>query len=113
MASVPVYRGRFGVRQAERLLWRAGFGPRPGQARSLARHGLRHAVYSLTGEDPHDLWIHRLGGIRYRTVGELGPGEQGEIELHLRRGSRYEMWCSIADHRDLGMEATLRVRRHR
>jgi len=69
--------------------------------------------FANSGEDPHDLWIHRLGGIRYRTVGELGPGDQGEIELHLRRGSRYEMWCSLADHRDLGMEATLRVRRHR
>ena len=49
MADVPVYRGRFGEREAERLLWRAGFGPKPGQARKLARRfNLRGAVRSLT-----------------------------------------------------------------
>ena len=61
--SVPVYRGRFGPAQAERLLWRAGFGPAPGQAHKLARKGLRAAVRSLTrpqgkarlhGPTPHD-----------------------------------------------------------
>ena len=36
----PVYRGPFGKPQAERLLWRAGFGPRPGEADRLARTGL-------------------------------------------------------------------------
>jgi uncharacterized protein (DUF1800 family) len=46
--AVPVYRARFGTRQAERLLWRAGFGPSPGEARKLARGGLKRAVYSLT-----------------------------------------------------------------
>jgi uncharacterized protein (DUF1800 family) len=46
--SVPAYRGRFGAEQAERLLWRAGFGPAPGQAAKLARKGLRGAVHSLT-----------------------------------------------------------------
>ncbi len=48
MAGVPVYRGQFGARQAERLLWRAGTGPRPGEARRLARQGLKAAVRSLT-----------------------------------------------------------------
>jgi uncharacterized protein (DUF1800 family) len=61
--SVPVHRGRFGAAQAERLLWRAGFGPAPGQAARLSRKGLRHAVRSLTrprgkaklrGPAPHD-----------------------------------------------------------
>ena len=32
MSAVPVYRGHFGRQEAERLLWRAGFGPRPGEA---------------------------------------------------------------------------------
>ena len=36
----PVYRGPFGKPQAERLLWRAGFGPRPGEAERLAKLGL-------------------------------------------------------------------------
>ena len=43
--SVPVYQGRFGRPQAERLLWRAGFGPRPGEADRLARLGLHRAVH--------------------------------------------------------------------
>jgi uncharacterized protein (DUF1800 family) len=46
--AVPVYHGKFGPKQAERLLWRAGFGPRPGEDRKLARKGLKRAVYSLT-----------------------------------------------------------------
>jgi uncharacterized protein (DUF1800 family) len=46
--NIPVYRGRFGAAQAERLLWRAGFGPRPGEAKSLAKKGLDGAVRSLT-----------------------------------------------------------------
>jgi uncharacterized protein (DUF1800 family) len=45
--KVPVYRGRFGPAQAERLLWRAGFGPRPGEAKRLAKKGLHGAVDSL------------------------------------------------------------------
>jgi Protein of unknown function (DUF1800) len=68
MASLPgspiaVYRGRFTERHATRLLWRAGFGPRPGDARRLAALGLDGAVASLTrpagparliGKAPHD-----------------------------------------------------------
>jgi uncharacterized protein (DUF1800 family) len=58
----PVYRGPFGKPQAERLLWRAGFGPRPGEAERLARLGLHGAVESLVrpgrdrlkGPRPHD-----------------------------------------------------------
>ena len=46
--KIPVYRGRFGPVQAERLLWRAGFGPRPGEAERLAKKGLNGAVHSLT-----------------------------------------------------------------
>jgi uncharacterized protein (DUF1800 family) len=45
---VPVYGGHFGAAQAERLLWRAGFGPRNGEAEALARLGLQRAVHSLT-----------------------------------------------------------------
>jgi uncharacterized protein (DUF1800 family) len=49
VAEVPVYRGKFGERQAARLLWRAGFGPKPGEAAKLARRfNLNGAVHSLT-----------------------------------------------------------------
>src|ERR687887_8486 len=60
--AVPVYRGHFGKPQAERLLWRAGFGPRKGEAEKLAKLGLQGAVHKLTnpgrerlrGPRPHD-----------------------------------------------------------
>jgi uncharacterized protein (DUF1800 family) len=60
--GTPVFRGVFGPAQAERLLWRAGFGPRRGQAAKLAKLGLAGAVTSLTrpgteqlvGPAPHD-----------------------------------------------------------
>jgi hypothetical protein len=44
----PVYRGPFGKLQAELLLWRAGFGPRRGEAERLAKLGLDGAVHALT-----------------------------------------------------------------
>jgi uncharacterized protein (DUF1800 family) len=55
VSGVEVYRGAFGRDQAERLLWRAGFGPRPGQVAELARLGLDGAVRSLTQPGPERL----------------------------------------------------------
>jgi hypothetical protein len=43
---MQVYSGQFGPAQAERLLWRAGFGPRRGEAQALAAKGVTAAVYS-------------------------------------------------------------------
>jgi plastocyanin len=63
------------------------------------------------GEDPHDLQIQRRGDSEQFLIAELPAGEIGEIGLRLRRDSRYVMWCSLADHRELGMEASMRVRR--
>jgi uncharacterized protein (DUF1800 family) len=62
-SPIPVLRGHFTEAHATRLLWRAGFGPRPGEAAALARAGLDAAVASLTrpsgrarliGPPPHD-----------------------------------------------------------
>jgi uncharacterized protein (DUF1800 family) len=73
---VAAYEGSFGAAQAERLLWRAGFGPRKGEAEALAQLGLDGAVHALThpgGEQlvgpvpkdekgrplaPYDAWGH-------------------------------------------------------
>jgi hypothetical protein len=46
--SFGTYSGPFGRVQAKRLLDRAGFGPKPGQALEVAALGLQGAVYSLT-----------------------------------------------------------------
>lgn len=55
MASIDVYSGPFGPVQAERLLWRAGFGPRAGEAQALAALGLDRAVRSLVAPGPENL----------------------------------------------------------
>jgi uncharacterized protein (DUF1800 family) len=55
VSPLPVYSGPFGKAQAERLLWRAGFGPRPGEAEALTHKGLKHAVHSLTRPVPYAL----------------------------------------------------------
>jgi len=47
-SDLPIYDGPFGVAQAQRLLWRAGFGPRPGEAEAVAALGLRKAVGRMT-----------------------------------------------------------------
>lgn len=70
------------------------------------------------GEDAHDLQMQRLdsSGAQVGAVvgaGEVDPGEYANIDTRLKRGSRYVLWCSLKEHRQLGMEATLRARKHR
>jgi uncharacterized protein (DUF1800 family) len=48
LPQFAAYRGNFGAAEAERLLWRAGFGPRKGEAEKLAKLGLHGAVSTLT-----------------------------------------------------------------
>jgi plastocyanin len=69
--------------------------------------------FANAGEDAHDLQIQRLGDGEQLSIGELAPGDVGELGLHLERDSRYVMWCSLPNHRELGMEASVRVRRKR
>src|SRR5438874_5464358 len=62
LSPVAAYAGKFQAAEAERLLWRAGFGPRKGEAEALAALGLDAAVHALTypgrehlvGKAPHD-----------------------------------------------------------
>ena len=61
------------------------------------------------GEDPHDMRVQRVGGSKVYGTPVLQPGDYYDLSLTLRPG-RYELWCSIANHRQLGMEATLLVR---
>jgi hypothetical protein len=44
-----------------------------------------------------------------RHIAGLGVCARGELSLKLARG-RYLLWCSVANHRKLGMRATLVVR---
>jgi hypothetical protein len=63
-SPIAVYQGAFGPRQAERLAWRAGFGPSPGQVAQLAALDLEAAVMSFTrpeGQAPLDGPDPRIG----------------------------------------------------
>ena len=57
--ALPVYGGAFGLDEAERLLWRAGFGPRSGEAEELAAKGLHGAVDSLVRPPAVDRLVGR------------------------------------------------------
>jgi len=60
------------------------------------------------GQDTHDLDLQRMGSthlIRFPTV---QPGQVVDREVKLVPG-RYMLWCTIANHRMLGMHAMLRV----
>lgn len=61
------------------------------------------------GEDDHDLAIRRKGSSVVKTMADVGPGERGRMTTKLRRGT-YVLWCTITDHRERGMRASLRVR---
>jgi hypothetical protein len=62
------------------------------------------------GQDPHDLRLRRIGGKRTYAIALTDPGKRRTLSLRLLAG-RYRLWCSVADHAQLGMQATLRVRR--
>jgi hypothetical protein len=82
---------------------------------TLSRTSIRRgpAVLELLnlGEDDHDLALRRWApGARTYRIRTVSPGSLGELEARLAPG-RYALWCTLADHRARGMNATLVVRR--
>ena len=64
-------------------------------------------LYNL-GEDPHDLRMERIGGGKLWKTPLVFPGAYYDLNATLVPG-RYRLWCSIANHRQLGMTAVLTV----
>jgi len=79
---------------------------------ALSRHTVRAgpAIVELVnfGEDPHDLRLERLGGGRLWKTPLVYPGAYYDLNATLVPG-RYRLWCSVANHRQLGMTAVLTV----
>ena len=84
--AIPAYSGPFGKKQAVRLLWRAGFGPRPGEADALVKLGSAAAAVDfmlqpgkdkLKGKGPKDngglVFTHHLHSYVCDRVKELTP----------------------------------------
>lgn len=62
------------------------------------------------GEDAHDLRMQRVGGTRVYVWPLTEAGAVVEREFKLLPGT-YRVYCGVANHRALGMQATLRVSR--
>jgi plastocyanin len=79
---------------------------------SLSRHKVvaGPAIVELVnfGEDPHDLRLERIGGGRVWKTPLVYPGAYYDLEAKLVPG-RYRLWCSVGNHRKLGMQAVLTV----
>lgn len=64
------------------------------------------------GQDTHDLDIQRMGATHIFRFPSVQPGQVVDRQLKLVPG-RYMLWCAIADHRQMGMQAMLRVVRRK
>jgi plastocyanin len=62
------------------------------------------------GEDAHDLRLRRVGGTRVYALPLTQSGQTVDREFTFRAGT-YRLYCAVANHRGLGMQATLVVRR--
>ncbi|MEH3052719.1 MAG: DUF1800 family protein [Patulibacter minatonensis] len=79
--GIATYAGPWGVEQATRLLFRAGFGPTPGQAEEFARIGLRASVDRLLNPGGTE----RIGPAptgTYLVGGDFAPADRyGHLHL--------------------------------
>jgi hypothetical protein len=80
----------------------------------LSRPSVKAGVVEIElqndGEDPHDLRVRRIGGKHTFSIPLTKPGSRSSASFNLKPG-RYRLWCSVASHSVLGMQAVLRVRR--
>lgn len=112
------------------LLLAGGAAPAPAAAPSPTAVGVGAREFSLSlyrttvepgtvrfnltnfGEDGHDLTVVAPGGRVAAHVAEVkGAGGRGSVEVRLAKAGRYRLLCTVADHAQRGMKATLRVRR--
>ena len=84
-------------------------------SRQMLRPGRVISQVLNQGEDPHNLRLQRtdLPGKPEFGFGELGPGEYENLDVRLGKRATFTLWCSLAEHRGLGMEATLRTKKRR
>jgi len=80
---------------------------------SLSRQTIKAgwAVIELrnAGQDAHDLRLRRVGGTRVYVWPVSQPGTVVDRTVKLLPG-RYRLYCGVANHRTLGMQATLVVK---
>ena len=79
-------------------------------SRQTIKAGWAIVELSNGGQDTHDLRMQRVGGTRVYVWPNVQAGKLADETFKLLPG-RYRLWCSVANHRALGMQATLVVRR--
>ena len=79
-------------------------------SRTQVRAGRSVIELANFGQDPHDLRLQRVGARHIAGLGAVAPGIRADLSLKLAPG-RYLLWCSVANHRALGMRAALVVTR--
>jgi hypothetical protein len=81
---------------------------------TLSRPSVKAGVVEIElqndGEDPHDVRVRRIGGKHTFSIPLTKAGSRRSASFNLKPG-RYRLWCSVATHGALGMQAVLRVRR--
>jgi plastocyanin len=77
-------------------------------SRQHVRAGLVTIELQNLGEDAHDLRLQRAGARHVSGLGVVQAGQVEDATLKLAPG-RYSLWCSLGNHRQLGMVAALVV----
>jgi hypothetical protein len=70
--------------------------------------GVVRFVVRNAGDDGHDFWL-RGGGKTFKSR-VLGEGRSATVRATLRKGVRYQFWCSIGSHRQKGMSGSFVAR---
>jgi hypothetical protein len=77
--------------------------------RIAARPGRLTFVVQNDGRVAHNLVVMRPGGGEVKPrLPSLRPGDRGRFTVRLRRG-RYDLICSLGNHRELGQSGILTV----
>ncbi len=79
-------------------------------SRQTIKAGWAIVEFRNSGEDAHDLRFRRVGGTRVYSLPVTQSGQTVDREFKLLPGT-YRLYCSVTNHRALGMQATLVVRR--
>jgi plastocyanin len=79
-------------------------------SRQTIKAGLAIIELRNSGQDAHDLRLHRVGGTRIYALPLTQSGQTVDREFKLLPGT-YRLYCSVANHRALGTQATLVVQR--
>jgi plastocyanin len=75
-----------------------------------ARPGRLTFTVDNAGRIAHNLVVLRPSGGEVKPrLPSLRPGDQGRFTVRLRRRGRYDLICSLGNHRELGMSGILTV----